>query len=135
MPERSGVRTGSKSCSHKAGARFWTAALLVFALLIYAGTRWIPPRSPPRPPAPKPVEVTGVVVPLKFVEGTPLDLNQATQEQLMALPGIGPVLAQRIVAWREEHGPFASLDELLEVPGIGKELLAALRPLVKVEPP
>jgi len=74
-------------------------------------------------------------VPLKFVEVTPLDLNQATQEQLMALPGIGPVLAQRIVAWREEHGPFASLDELLEVPGIGKELLAALRPLVKVEPP
>lgn len=74
-------------------------------------------------------------MPLKFVEVTPLDLNQATQEQLMALPGIGPVLAQRIVAWREEHGPFASLDELLEVPGIGKELLAALRPLVKVEPP
>ncbi|MCD6128238.1 helix-hairpin-helix domain-containing protein [Candidatus Bipolaricaulota bacterium] len=53
----------------------------------------------------------------------------------MALPGIGPALAQRIVAWREEHGPFASLDELLEVPGIGEELLATLRPLVTVKPP
>jgi len=74
-------------------------------------------------------------VPLEFVEATPLDLNQATQEQLMALPGIGPALAQRIVAYRKEHGPFASLDELLEVPGIGEELLAALRPLVTVEPP
>lgn len=129
------MRRGSKSCSRKVGGRFWAAALLVFALLIYAGTRWIPPRSPPQPPAPKPVEVAGVVVPLKFVEVTPLDLNQATQEQLMALPGIGPVLAQRIVDWRNEHGPFASLDELLEVPGIGEELLAALRPLVKVNPP
>lgn len=129
------MRRGSKSCSRKVGGRFWAAALLVFALLIYAGTRWIPPRSPFQPPAPKPVEVAGVVVPLKFVEVTPLDLNQATQEQLMALPGIGPVLAQRIVDWRNEHGPFASLDELLEVPGIGEELLAALRPLVKVNPP
>ena len=76
-----------------------------------------------------------MVVPLEFVEATPLDLNQATKEQLMALPGIGPALAQRIVAWREEHGPFASLDELLEVPGIGEELLATLRPLVTVKPP
>jgi len=56
-------------------------------------------------------------------------------EELMELPGIGPVLARRIVAYREEHGPFASLEELLRVPGIGEETLAALRPLVKVQPP
>jgi competence protein ComEA len=61
-----------------------------------------------------------------------LDLNTATAEQLQELPGIGAVLAQRIVAYRDEHGPFTSIDELDNVEGIGPSLLEKLRPLVTV---
>ncbi|MCV2393950.1 ComEA family DNA-binding protein [Actinotalea sp. M2MS4P-6] len=61
-----------------------------------------------------------------------LDLNSATAEELDALPGIGPVLAARIVAWRDEHGRFSTVDELAEVSGIGPSLLSGLRELVRV---
>ena len=62
----------------------------------------------------------------------PLDLNTATQDGLDALPGVGPVLAGRIVAWRTAHGRFTTVDELGEVPGIGPKALERLRPLVRV---
>ena len=52
--------------------------------------------------------------------GGPLDLNAASASDLDALPGIGPVLAQRIVDWRTENGRFASVDQLREVTGIGE---------------
>lgn len=61
-----------------------------------------------------------------------VDLNAATAEQLDALPGVGPVLAERIVAWRDAHGPFASVDQLREVSGIGERKFAELRDLVTV---
>lgn len=63
-----------------------------------------------------------------------LDLNSATAEQLDALPGIGPVLAARIVEHRGRHGPFRHVDELLSVPGIGTRLLERVRPQL-LEPP
>jgi competence protein ComEA len=59
-------------------------------------------------------------------DGT-VDLNAASAVELEALPGVGPVLAQRIFAYREEHGPFATVEDLLDVPGIGEGKLAALR--------
>jgi competence protein ComEA len=62
----------------------------------------------------------------------PVDLNTATLEALDGLPGIGPVLAQRILDWRSEHGRFGSVDELSEVSGIGEKTLADLRPEVTV---
>lgn len=62
----------------------------------------------------------------------PLDLNSATREQLDALPRIGPALADRILAWREENGRFTSVDDLGSVPGIGDKMLASLRDLVRV---
>lgn len=61
-----------------------------------------------------------------------LDLNDADAAALDALPGIGPVLAGRIVDWRTANGPLASVDQLGEVDGIGPTLLAKLRPLVRV---
>ena len=61
-----------------------------------------------------------------------LDLNTADATALDALPGIGPVLAQRIVDWRSEHGRFTSVDELGEVSGIGPSVLEGLRELVGV---
>lgn len=57
----------------------------------------------------------------------PVDVNRATAAELEALPGIGPVLAARIVAHREEHGPFAAVDDLQGVRGVGPSLLADLR--------
>lgn len=57
----------------------------------------------------------------------PVDLNTATAEELQELMGIGPVLAQAIVNYRAEHGPFDSVDELLEVNGIGEAKLDGIR--------
>jgi competence protein ComEA len=62
----------------------------------------------------------------------PVNLNSATPAQLEELPGVGPVLAQRIIDWRTEHGRFASVDELGEVSGIGEKIFAALQPKVTV---
>jgi competence protein ComEA len=60
----------------------------------------------------------------------PVSLNTATAEQLDTLPGVGPVTAQKIVDYRQEHGPFTSVDGLDAIPGIGPARLADLRPLV-----
>jgi competence protein ComEA len=56
-----------------------------------------------------------------------IDLNMATASQLEALPGVGPVLAARIVAHRTERGPFQTVEGLLDVPGIGEAKLAQMR--------
>lgn len=77
---------------------------------------------------------TRVVVPRRgepaATEGGPISLNRATAGELTTLPGIGPVLARRIVDHREASGPFESVDDLLDVSGIGERLLAGLRDLV-----
>ncbi|HEU0189740.1 MAG TPA: ComEA family DNA-binding protein [Mycobacterium sp.] len=62
----------------------------------------------------------------------PINLNTATVQQLDALPGIGPVTAAAIVAWRETHGKFGTVDQLGEVDGIGPARLERLRALVRV---
>ena len=59
-----------------------------------------------------------------------VNLNSATGEQLETLPGVGPVTAQKILDWRTTHGAFSSVDELLEVDGIGEKTLADLAPHV-----
>lgn len=61
-----------------------------------------------------------------------IDLNQAGQAQLEELPGIGPVTAGHILAWREQHGRFTAVEELMEVSGIGEKTFEQLRPHVTV---
>ncbi|RBY95338.1 competence protein ComEA [Blastococcus sp. TF02-8] len=78
---------------------------------------------PAAPPAP------GAVAP---AAGGRVDLNAAGVAELDALPGIGPVLAQRIVEYRTRNGPFGSVDELDDVPGIGPAIAAELAELVAV---
>jgi competence protein ComEA len=64
--------------------------------------------------------------------GGPINLNTATLDQLETLPGIGPALGQRIIDHREQHGPFQSVEDLVEVSGIGEKRLADLQDQVTV---
>jgi competence protein ComEA len=59
-------------------------------------------------------------------------INQADSTALEDLPGVGPVLAERIVAHREANGPFEAVEDLLEVPGIGEAKLASMRDLIRI---
>lgn len=63
----------------------------------------------------------------------PVNINTATEEELIAVEGIGPTLASRIVAYREEHGPFETIEELDNVKGIGLTLIESIRYLVCTE--
>jgi competence protein ComEA len=72
------------------------------------------PRGPPRP------------------DPSPIDLNRATATELEALPGIGPALAERIVQYRAARGPFARVEDLADVPGIGAATMEILGPLLRV---
>lgn len=62
----------------------------------------------------------------------PVNLNTATQAQLESLPGVGPVMAGKIIAWRTEHGKFSSVNDLQEVDGVGPKTFERLKPLVSV---
>ena len=65
----------------------------------------------------------------------PININTADLDQLMTLKGIGPALAQRILDYRKEHGPFSSVEELLEVKGIGESTLEKFRDHVTIAAP
>ena len=69
-------------------------------------------------------------LPVLGLAGGKVSLAAATVDQLDELPGIGPVTAQKIVDWRQSHGPFASVDDLDQVPGIGPTRVEQLRDLV-----
>ena len=82
-----------------------------------------------------PIEITGARILLpSFSEGPEkLNLNTASEKELTALPGIGDVLAARIVAYREEHGPFRSVNSLKQVSGIGDSLLKKIEGLIELD--
>ena len=76
---------------------------------------------------PKAIHVDDVLILLPlFVESGPIDINQATLDDLVALPGIGPALAQRIIDYRSEYGPFESIEELERVNGIGPQTVKGI---------
>ena len=64
--------------------------------------------------------------------GAKININTAGVDELDALPKVGPVLAQRIVDWRKEHGPFSAIEDLDAVDGVGPKMLETLLPLVTV---
>lgn len=115
---------------------------LLVALLLLIGAGWdawraatVPPPPVARPgavqdamPEPPPGPAPRAATPETAAAVRRLDLNRATTEELDALPGIGPVLARRIVEHRERHGAFRSLEELRAVRGVGPRLLDRLRP-------
>lgn len=61
-----------------------------------------------------------------------IDINLATESELDSLPGVGPVMAGRIIAWRESNQRFHSIEELQEVPGIGPKVFANLKSLIRI---
>jgi competence protein ComEA len=63
-----------------------------------------------------------------------VNLNRASAQELETLPGIGPARARAIIRWREEHGRFRRVEDVLGVPGVGPATLERLRPLVRVGP-
>jgi competence protein ComEA len=65
-----------------------------------------------------------------LLPGEHVDLDVADVSEITRLPRVGPALAQRIVAWRAEHGPFGSFDRLDSVSGVGPTLLKAIQPFV-----
>jgi comEA protein len=99
---------------------FITACAAITALTIVNEPQYVRVSSEPRTAAP-------------VCESIPrLNLNTATSEELQTLPGIGEVRAADIIAYREERGRFAEIDELLEVRGIGEATLANLRDLIYI---
>ncbi|HEX6469912.1 MAG TPA: ComEA family DNA-binding protein [Streptosporangiaceae bacterium] len=94
-------------------------------ILVGTGGAAQPPAVPAAPGTPGPAAPGSA-------PGAPLDLNVATVEQFDALPGVGPVLARRIVDYRTQHGGFRSVDELQEVTGIGARKYADIKDLVRV---
>lgn len=64
--------------------------------------------------------------------GERIDINTATVDELMLLPGIGPTAARRIVEYRQQHGPFSTVDELTKIERIGEVTVSRLREYVTV---
>lgn len=82
-----------------------------------------------------PVDWRGDNVPQVGEDTGPVDLTSASERELARLSGVGPEIARRIIAWRDQNGGFHSVDQLAEVRGIGARTLEALRPQVMVPPP
>ena len=84
------------------------------------------------PEVTRPVVVTVASDPASSSPAWPVDLNTADLDQLDTLPGVGPVTAQAIFDYREENGPFQSVDDLVNVYGIGEKTVEKLREYVVV---
>jgi len=121
------------------------AALLLAGLaLAGAGIRFVVSPSPGDPPGDVRLQSSNATRPGGLQEtarraaqlarpllpGDRIDLDRADVSEITRLPRVGPALAQRIVAWRTEHGPFGSLSRLDSVSGVGPKLLDAIQPFV-----
>ncbi len=101
--------------------------LIRVALAFVIGGMVVPASVPAQDPAsPRPVEARA---------SAPVNLNAASADQLEALPGIGPQTAARIVEYRQKHGGFKKIEELMNVKGIGEKSFLKIKPLITVTAP
>jgi competence protein ComEA len=107
---------------------------VALAARVTDGSRVYVPRQGESPPAGMATAVATSAGPAVTSPtlAAPLDLNQATEDELDLLPGVGPATAKAIVDYRTAHGPFSSVDDLLDVRGIGPAKLDGFRALVRV---
>ncbi len=120
-------------------------AALVLAVLALAGAgaRWLLAPRPGAPPGDVQLNTAdwdsaalratarrAAQLSRPLLPGERIDLDQADVTEITRLPRIGPALAQRLVAWRSQHGAFGGLARLDSVPGVGPALLEAIRPFV-----
>ena len=112
---------------------------LALGLLVLAGLAWGVPAAlravggrPAPGGVPEPAPGRRLAGWEALLLGRPLDLNRATREDLEALPGVGPATARRILELRTRKGRLTSVEELLEVRGIGPRTLSRLRPYVTI---
>lgn len=121
------LRDGARVVDAVAAAGGYTAAAdqaqLNLARVVADGEQLFAPAVGEVPPAPPP---GSAAAPGDPASGS-VDLNTADATALETLPRIGPETAKKIIAYRDEHGPFTSIDQLLEVPGIGQKTLDGLR--------
>ena len=123
----------------------YQVSLSLIALLAFAGAAWLMVAPEPSPgieiiaPAPTPdaAPVSGSAAPaedssVQDGDALSVNLNSASASELTALPGIGETLAARIVAWREENGPFDRVDQVMAVSGIGPATYERIRPYARV---
>ena len=104
--------------------------LPVAALLLCAGLLLLPLREEPYTETPFAERMEAVPEDLdEFLKLASTDINTADKEALMELPGSGEVLADRILKYRAQHGPFADWSEFLQFQGIGEHLVETLRPV------
>jgi competence protein ComEA len=108
------------------------ASLLPLAMKLSDGQRLYVPRPGETPPAPVVVAAASASSPGSSTPAGPININQATVQQLDGLPGVGPATAAAIVAYRDKHGPFRNVQALVDVPGIGEAKVAAWKELVTV---
>jgi competence protein ComEA len=125
-----GVRPGAATGSLNLARKLVDGEQIPVGVRAPQSAQAVGPTAPSPPSAAAPGAPGAAVAP--GAPSAPLDLNTATVEQLDQLPGVGPVLAQRIVDYRTQHGTFRSVDQLQEVSGIGSRRFADLKSLVRV---
>ncbi|MCY4613870.1 MAG: helix-hairpin-helix domain-containing protein [Nitrospira sp.] len=111
-----------------------TVGFLSFAGLLQSPSQSTQSEAPPLQPAGRAFERLPTPEPVTGADVVSVDINRGSVEDLRRLPGIGPVLAERILHYRQENGKFVSIRDIQNVKGIGVKRFAQLEPYIHIDP-